>query len=152
MISQYVGSNFSTGLIGMSPTQYAQIKNKQNQYHVLGLVSGIPNLYGGFRSPFSSDFLNQVYDAKALTPRIINNYLKKVDEVIGVTSESGSPSLTTNYQSFVDKMLIEKNPDSEEVASDTSNTETGIEESESESPSSDFNFYGIVGEIFDKYS
>ena len=100
MISQFIGSSSSTGLPGMSSSQYTQIQNKQNQFQVLGLLSGIPTFNKAFSSPFSSSFFNQVYDAKAMTPQVINNYMKQVDEVTGGTGDSFTPAATSDFTAW----------------------------------------------------
>jgi len=147
MISQYLGSD--AGLISMSLNQFTQIKNKQNQNQVLGLLSGLPSINQGNSGPFSSGFFNQVYDAKLMTPKVIDNYLRQVDEVMGGTNNNIPISTTADYQSFVDKMLTEKNGTNNE---NTNSDPENIESEGAEDNSSEYEFFGIVGEIFDKYA
>lgn len=126
----------------LNTTETNQIKNRQNQTNIASLYAALPTFNTTLSSPFSTSFLNQVYDAKALTPHIINNYLSKVDDSTQAV-KSDSPSNVNGGESILDKLLAE-NKSKEPATADPENMEVQSDPSRSH--------FGIVGEIFEKYA
>ncbi len=106
---------FSMSSIGPSsfgdPNQlrYSALANKQYSQQMGGLLAGLPQ--PKISGPLSADFLNQVYDSKALTPQVLSNYLNKANDVFAEDSgqlENMGSKQRAEYESFVDKMLAQK--------------------------------------------
>ncbi|MFC1585629.1 hypothetical protein ACFL5V_08795 [Fibrobacterota bacterium] len=155
------GVNLDTGtgnnLYGFSGLDVSGLKNNLFQNSTTSLIAGIPNPGNGMFDPISPNLMYKIYDSKALTPQIINNYLNKVDETYNKT-ESFSESVPERekYRTIVDEILEKYNtPEESEDMKNTSGEETVSETFEQGdvpgNDDSEFSHYGIVGEIFDKY-
>ena len=91
MISFPINSFNETGGSGLSSFDFTSVRNRQKQQSVSGLLSGLPRLSAGIFDSVSPNLLSRIYDSRALTTKVINRYLDKVDEVLG-TEEKSAPA------------------------------------------------------------
>ncbi len=116
---------------------------QQKQSTVSSLIGGISNRYGG---PLSPSFLYQVIDAKAVTPKVVNSYLEKAEQVLADTEGSGSPGRTDKKATRDLITEFRKQSNSGKSSTQADNT------SQTPEPTPPAPHYGIVGEIIDKYA
>ena len=151
MLNIPTNSLFEPNQFGYSKYDFTSFKDKQSQLNVSGLVSGLPKINTGIFDSVSPNLLNQIYDAKALTPNIINNYISKVDDVLGGEYKVPANHEKVDYKTIVDEVLEKANGDNTEVE-DIPDQATSAPDSDSLPEESTMDHFGIVGEIFDKYA
>ena len=140
---------------GFSKLDFTNFRNKQQQNKISGLLTGLPKLNQGVFGPLSPSFLYQIYDAKAVTPNIINNYLTKVDQILSTDAPSPEEnSEKKEYRTLVDEILEKAQGKNEEEkeGDEEGDSPTPTSDDESDENPSGFEHYGIVGEIFNKYA
>ncbi|MBF0430855.1 MAG: hypothetical protein HQK83_06220 [Fibrobacteria bacterium] len=148
-------SNFTNSTTALD---FVALKNNQLQSRATSIFSGLASFSGNLGSPLSTNLLQQVYDAKALTAKTLTNYLDKANSYNSYWSSPDPPSTVSekdDIRTIVDE-IIEKyntdaieNTDSEVIAAEPeSDSETDTEANTDNTLS----HFGIVGEIFDKYA
>jgi len=135
---------------GYSNLDFTSLKNKQNKNMVGGLISGLPKTKPDVFSNISTNFMFQVYDAKILSPNIINNYLKKAKTTLSSQTEYPIAKLKIAPNKTIVDEIMEKYRN-EEKNTELSSSISDHEESQN-SPTTKKGHFGIVGEIFDKYA
>ncbi len=144
-----------------SELEFTQLRNQTNESSLTSMISSLQPSTNLFSS-VSSNLLYDIYDNKALTPQLINNYLNKAQAVLDETTVdlAGSSGPKQKYMTIVDEILenvskdeafeLESGEEAASTSGDSVNPQT--EPAASTSEPSNFDHYGIVGEIFDKYA
>ncbi len=100
-ISGYSTAAYGSSLGGIfSPEETQKLKGTMQQSQTLGILGSIPsaNAY-----VLDVGLLNQIYDAKAITPATLNSYASKVEEAYGVTSKPERYEVNKKVEAEADK-------------------------------------------------
>ena len=140
-------------LYGFSKLDFIQLQNNQQQYRVNSLMSGLPKMNKGVFDAVSPNLLYQIYDSKAITPKVIDNYLKKVEDTFSVPEpEEQSKPEEGAYKTIVDEILEENEKSQQNESDEDPEPAPQVEEDPEAQENPDSGHFGIVGEIFDKYA
>ena len=138
-------------LYGYSAFDMLNFQNRQKQTTVTGLLSGMQASSSSIFSPVAPDLMYQIYDAKALTPAIMQNYLKKVDDTFAPPVQETIPQ-NNDYATIVDE-LLEEGKTTGETSEQQPDLETAASPAlEDQAKPATSDHFGIVGEVFDKYA
>ncbi len=105
-ISGYSTANYGSSLGGIfSPEETQKLKGTMQQSQTLGILGSIPssNAY-----VLDVGLLNQIYDAKAITPSTLNSYASKVEEAYGSSSSPQRYEVNKQVEAEADEEVEDK--------------------------------------------
>jgi hypothetical protein len=149
LITSYLPEG-EAGRSSLSSWEYSKIKQDNLRQNTRAALSGLPKTAMSRFNLFSADWVSRYLDAQAASPRIIRNYLEKVENAMG-TADRKPARFNSNFKGIVDEVL-EKSIPKNETAENPQEDVVPVSTSENEDRKNDQEFHGIVGEIFDKYA
>ncbi|MGL1936577.1 MAG: hypothetical protein OCD01_16220 [Fibrobacterales bacterium] len=129
-ISGYDSVSSSTSRVGLFSAEESQkMRSTMHQSQTMNILGGMPqsNAY-----VLDESLMNAIYDAKAVTPTVLNSYVDKVEETYGPGSEQESePGSDTKVDSEEKRYLSPQEEITERLAEEEAKAEVETEVSDS---------------------